>query len=186
MKYNYKGFPEYFDEALIKLKKSLEDTYQKITGSKFDTHQNKFLNAVREKKANQKEIELDLSDKEFATAAAICFLNDAEIHNDMILKFQNYEFAFAIKGFVNNKVVLEEFNKTIKKDAAIQRWLNDPKTIEKALVKECWIAWQKDKSRYKTQISFAEDMLDKFTNLTSTKVIEKWCSEWKKEVTLLA
>ena len=98
----------------------------------------------------------------------------------MILKFQNFEFAFAIKGFVEQQVTLEEFNKTIKKEAAIKRWLNDPKTIEKALVKECWLDWQKDKSRYKTQILFANDMLDKFINLKSTKVIERWCSEWKK------
>ena len=69
----------------------------------------------------------------------------------------------------------------MKQSAANQKWAKDPKTQEKSLVKECWLEWQKDKSRYKTQISFAKDMLDKFTNLTSTKVIERWCSEWKKK-----
>ena len=182
MKYDYKGFHEYFDETILKLKNSLENIYEKITGKKYDSFQNKFINEVRERSSDSKkeEIELDLSDKEFATAAAISFLNDALSHHEMILKFQNFEFAFAIKGFVEQQVTLEEFNKTIKKEAAIKRWLNDPKTIEKALVKECWLDWQKDKSRYKTQILFANDMLDKFINLKSTKVIERWCSEWKK------
>lgn len=64
---------------------------------------------------------------------------------------------------------------------AIGRHGGDPKQTDKTLVKECWVAWQANKMRYKGKASFARDMLQKCENLESTKVIEDWCREWEKQ-----
>lgn len=176
MKYNYKGFHDYFDESILILKRSLEASYKKITGKKFNLHDNKFLTDIVKKKN-----EINFSDKEFAAATALHLLDEAQADKDMLSKFKNYEFAFAINGYVDKAIDLETFNSNNKRDAAISRWLKDPKYREKVLVKECWIEWQKDKFRYKSKSAFANDMLNKFENLKSVKVIEGWCRIWEKE-----
>jgi hypothetical protein len=49
-------------------------------------------------------------------------------------------------------------------------------------VKEWWEKWQQDPSLYDSQAAFALAMLDKHDGiLKSTKVIERWCTEWKKQ-----
>jgi len=63
--------------------------------------------------------------------------------------------------------------------AAYARHATDPKQKDKALVRECWVEWQKEPSRYKTKAAFARDMLDKFESLKSQPVIEGWCREWE-------
>lgn len=54
----------------------------------------------------------------------------------------------------------------------------DPKQKVKALVREFWNEWKKQPDRYKGKAAFARDMLDKFENLESQRVIERWCKEW--------
>ncbi len=56
----------------------------------------------------------------------------------------------------------------------------DPKQADKALVHECWIDWQKQTDRYKGKAAFARDMRDKFPNLESQPVIERWCRAWER------
>jgi hypothetical protein len=176
MKYNYKGFHEYFDDSILILKKSLETSYKKITGKKFNLHNNKFLTDIV-----KQQNEINLSDKELAAATALHLLDEAQADKDMLSKFKNYEFAFAIKGYVDKVLDIETFNSSNKRDAAINRWLKDPKSLEKMSVKECWAEWQKNKSNYKSKSAFANDMLNKFQNLKSVKVIEEWCRKWEKE-----
>jgi hypothetical protein len=158
------------------LKKSLEASYKKITGNKFNLHNNKFLTDIV-----KQQNEINLSDKELAAAAALHLLDEAQTGMDMLSKFKNYEFAFAIKGYVDKVLDLETFNSSNKRDAAINRWLKDPKSLDKISVKECWVEWHKDTSRYKSKSAFANDMLNKFENLKSVKVIEEWCRNWEKE-----
>ena len=66
----------------------------------------------------------------------------------------------------------------------------DIKQFEKKIVKECWEAWQLNKSSYKNDTVFAGDMLDKFRpedpneaskHLSSIKVITGWCRKWRVE-----
>lgn len=58
----------------------------------------------------------------------------------------------------------------------------DPKQSDKALVKVCWDAWQKNPDDYGSKSAFALDMLRQFPNLKSQRVIcEKWCPAWEKE-----
>lgn len=64
---------------------------------------------------------------------------------------------------------------------ALVRLANDPKQKEKALVKECWVIWQRQSQRYKGNAAFARDMLQKFETLTSQPVIERWCRDWQEE-----
>jgi len=57
----------------------------------------------------------------------------------------------------------------------------DPKQKDKYLVQECWDDWQKKPDRYKGKAAFARDMREKFPNLESQPVIERWCREWERE-----
>lgn len=61
------------------------------------------------------------------------------------------------------------------------RLAKDPKQADKKGVRECWELWQADKRRYKSKAAFAKDMLDKFEQLESQRVIERWCKEWESE-----
>jgi hypothetical protein len=58
---------------------------------------------------------------------------------------------------------------------------SDPKQDDKKRVYECWSEWQKQPGRYKTKAQFARDMREKFENLESQPVIERWCRTWEKE-----
>lgn len=57
----------------------------------------------------------------------------------------------------------------------------DPKQAAKQQVRECWDAWQKKPTQYKSKSAFARDMLDKYESLESQRVIERWCKEWESE-----
>ena len=57
----------------------------------------------------------------------------------------------------------------------------DPKQAAKQQAKECWDAWQRRPTQYKSKSAFARDMLDKFESLESQRVIERWCKEWESE-----
>lgn len=67
------------------------------------------------------------------------------------------------------------------KFAANARYLNDPKQKDKAMVRECWDAWQQHPDNYKGKAAFARDMRDKFPNLESQPVIEGWCRAWERK-----
>lgn len=70
---------------------------------------------------------------------------------------------------------------------AVRRHQEDPKQRDKATVRECWDAWQRQLDRYSGKAAFARDMLDKFPSLESQPVIERWCREWeRKTITLRA
>ncbi len=57
----------------------------------------------------------------------------------------------------------------------------DGKQKNKAVVRECWNAWQKEPGRYKGKAAFARDMREKFPTLESQPVIEGWCRIWERE-----
>ena len=58
----------------------------------------------------------------------------------------------------------------------------DPKQAAKAEVKECWKLWKAEPARYKNRTKFAKDMLEKFTDLESERVIAtKWIPAWEAE-----
>ena len=60
------------------------------------------------------------------------------------------------------------------------RWEKDPKTPQKELAKECWIAWQLKPDSYRSKAAFAIAMLDKYEHLKSARKIEDWCRVWEK------
>jgi len=64
--------------------------------------------------------------------------------------------------------------------AARSRWMTDPRSVDKAFVRDCWHRWQNNPSTYESKAAFAKDMLDKCENLKSQKVIEDWCRDWEK------
>lgn len=60
----------------------------------------------------------------------------------------------------------------------LARLKNDPRQQEKALVYECWQAWQEKPENYPSQAAFARDMLTKCEHLLTARAIEDWCREW--------
>jgi hypothetical protein len=66
------------------------------------------------------------------------------------------------------------------RNAARSRHSASDKETAKKVVRECWMHWRSDPSRYKSTTAFAEDMLLKFpTVLTSLPVIARWVRLWK-------
>lgn len=63
--------------------------------------------------------------------------------------------------------------------AAKAKRARDPKVAAKAEVEDCWKRWQAKPSRYPSKAAFSRDMLSKFECLSSARVIEDWCREWK-------
>lgn len=79
----------------------------------------------------------------------------------------------------------------IGKEKAFQKHAKDPKQQAKNHIKELWLEWQameNPKERYRSNAAFANDMMGKFHDPydrdtpQSTRVIERWCTEWKKEL----
>ena len=95
--------------------------------------------------------------------------------------FDKYLDSDSIHFFI--ELVIAESASTKARLKAIKRHTDDPKQKDKALVREWWNDWQKnDPTRYKNKSAFAKDMLDKFPNLESQRVIaDKWCPAWEKE-----
>lgn len=73
-----------------------------------------------------------------------------------------------------------EFNSNARRGAR-EKLRSDPKQAAKQKVKECWIIWKKEPNRYKSKSAFSRDMLSKFDDLESQRVIERWCKEWESE-----
>lgn len=76
---------------------------------------------------------------------------------------------------------LSDARKRLAYQAAIEKLKHDPKQRDKAFVRDCWEAWQKNLSNYKGKAAFARDMLSKCEHLESTKKIEDWCRLWEAE-----
>ena len=103
----------------------------------------------------------------------------------------------AQKGEINRKNYSfrrEELNKIrLTKRAssmAMAKHASDPKQGYKAEIKELWIEWQalnNPNERYRSAAAFANDMMSKYhdphdsNTPQSARVIERWCTEWKKE-----
>ncbi len=69
------------------------------------------------------------------------------------------------------------------RSGGLAKLANDPKQKDKAMVRECWDAWQKQPNRYKDKAEFGRDMLEKFPNLKSQQVLGRWCRLWEEEIT---
>lgn len=67
--------------------------------------------------------------------------------------------------------------------AAQARHQNSPQGKAKQQVKEMWLIWQEKPNQYQNATAFAEHMLEKFPDsLTNPKTIQKWQTDWKKEL----
>ena len=65
--------------------------------------------------------------------------------------------------------------------AAEARRRTDPKQAAKQNVRDCWEVWRQKPEQYKSKSAFARAMLDKYEELGSQRVIERWCKEWESE-----
>lgn len=71
--------------------------------------------------------------------------------------------------------------RALAQTGAKNRWQNDPKTLAKQQVKECWDLWQANPSRYRGKAEFARDMLSKFEDLNNHETIQRWCRVWQAD-----
>jgi hypothetical protein len=86
----------------------------------------------------------------------------------------------AIEGLKHGVEITERRLKRLNSKGGRSRWENDPKTIEKRFVEDCWRGWQATPTRYISKAAFARDMLEKCSHLTSQKQIDDWCRAWSK------
>lgn len=86
----------------------------------------------------------------------------------------------AIVGLVERLSTKIVADRKHRQAGARAKLAKDPKQVEKELVRENWVLWQRDPHRYKGKAAFALDMLDKYGSLKSQAVIERWCREWNK------
>lgn len=77
--------------------------------------------------------------------------------------------------------VQKSVRRAMAKSGAEARWVNDPKTLAKQQVKECWEMWKAAPQNYKSATAFARDMLSKYEELENPDVIRRWCREWQDE-----
>lgn len=88
---------------------------------------------------------------------------------------------------VSYKVSAQMSKKKMAVSGAAGKHAKDPKKADKVLVRECWDDWQKQPfnpdgtKKYTGKAAFATDMRDKFPNLKSQPVIERWCRAWERE-----
>lgn len=115
-----------------------------------------------------------------------------EVDNSLIgIALDGREAVVAAIGAANalsNAIAIEsgsekeqEFRRDMAYRGAIEKLKRDPKQAAKALVKECWVEWQRKPNNYKGKSAFAKDMLTKFEELDSQAVITRWCGQWEKE-----
>lgn len=95
------------------------------------------------------------------------------------------------KMMTNAAIDPQELKKSVhsefSKKGGDKKWANSPKKSEKDQVKELWTDWQDEpfspngEIKYKSKTKFAKDMLEKFSNLESQAVIERWDRKWREE-----
>ena len=80
----------------------------------------------------------------------------------------------------------EAFEKSINtkraKNAALAKIAidSDGKQADKLQIRKEWEKWQRNLNFYRGDTAFARAMLDRYTNITDTRSITRWCREWKK------
>jgi len=85
-----------------------------------------------------------------------------------------------------NKGKETAMRRAINKKAVASKLANDPKQSAKYKVYEYWLDWQKRPNMYKSKAQFAKEMLRKFHDLESQKVItDRWCKEFAEGKTPL-
>lgn len=99
----------------------------------------------------------------------------------IIWLFEALRNSMRIEGFVYGTIHKDEFNRLRLGEAARKRHKLDPKYEAKREVRGLWNLWKREPARYKSKSAFARDMLDKYAELGSQRVIERWCKEWESE-----
>lgn len=170
-------------EADLRLSYSADDIYRLAAEQRLD------LNSLYEQKGQIELLEQRLENLEvkvydedlevfkISGDGSLIFLDDDFIQvEDTICRVAQLISVSANQGKITH-------SKWKAQQGAKARLNNDPRQKEKEFIKDCWIDWQADKSKYKSKAAFSRDMLKKVENLTSQKKIEDWCREWEKEYT---
>lgn len=69
----------------------------------------------------------------------------------------------------------------VARNAARVRLKYDPKQAAKAEALKLWQDWQAGHARYKSGAAFARHVVEKFTAIESTKVVERWATKWRAD-----
>lgn len=119
----------------------------------------------------------------------IIFATETVRHQEILINKHKSDLNRIVKGESASGLIGASYKigksnqKTESAKNSVQRKLaRDPKQLEKKFVKECWDDWQKSPEKYKSAAKFAIDMINKCTEIESTKNIENWCSKWKSEL----
>lgn len=129
-----------------------------------------------------KVMEADATDQYQPELGAIRARTDAAQKFTLVLFERSLEHlnnAYSELNVMANR--LTEAPRKMARSGAIAMLAIDPKQKDKAIVRRCWDAWQKNPDDYERKADFARDMREQFPKLKSQPVIERWCREWERE-----
>ena len=66
------------------------------------------------------------------------------------------------------------------RDKAARRWNDDPIQVARNGVRDYWLLWKDEPSRYASKAEFARDMQEKIDSITSARTVETWCRRWER------
>jgi len=104
-----------------------------------------------------------------------------QVYSWMSVALQGRDYEEMLTGALSRHAAELAKYRADRRRGAKNKLATDPKQRDKAIVRECWEAWQKNPENYKGKAAFARDMLDKFQSLENINVIAKWCREWEEE-----
>jgi hypothetical protein len=70
----------------------------------------------------------------------------------------------------------------LARKAALAKHAASGKSEAKRLVRECWEDWCKHPQQYQRPANFSRAMLDKYEELQSQAVIDRWVRQWETEL----
>lgn len=69
---------------------------------------------------------------------------------------------------------------SIAQEGAARKLANDPKQAAKAEAFKLWQQWQQGKTRHSSGAAFARNFVESHPAITSTKVVERWVTDWQR------
>jgi hypothetical protein len=84
-------------------------------------------------------------------------------------------------GFITDLTDQSRKTKADRKRGGDNKNARDPKQIAKAEAFKLWEDWQAGRARHKSGAAFARHVVDKLPLIESTKTVERWVTQWRKD-----
>jgi len=133
----------------------------------------------------------DINEDEWYAYAYICVFDILErwfhtqpqhkLDGSVLLAQLSEQILYMFSGGPHDPKSIGELRSQFAKMGAATMLAKSPKQQTKQFVRECWDGWQARPTAYEGKSAFARDMLSKYEDLKSQRVIERWCLAWENE-----